>query len=184
MRGQPRGFTLVESIIVMVIIGFAIVSLTTVLFPQIARSGDPNYQVRAAALGHSLMSQILGRGFDEESDFDGDYIRCSASDTGSTGCTGSDSSSVALGSDTGESAPNFDDVDDYIGCWEPDGTNGCGNLNLLLKDSATTYKNFNVTISVAYDNADFEDWSMKLITLTISASNQPPITFKAFRGNY
>ncbi|CAH0541574.1 type IV pilus modification PilV family protein [Vibrio marisflavi] len=181
---KATGFTLVEAIVSMVIIAIAIIGLTTVLFPQIARSGDPNYQVRAAALGQSLMSQILGRGFDEESDFDGDYIRCSSSDTGSTDCTGSDSSSISLGSDTGESAPNFDDVDDYTGCWEPDGTNGCGDLNLLVEDSSTTYKNFNVTISVAYDNSDYEDWSMKLITMTISASNQTPISFKAFRGNY
>lgn len=181
--GGVKGLTLIESIIAMVIIAIAIGSLTSLLYPQIARSGNLNYQSRAAALGQSLMAQILARNFDQESDVNGGYIRCSSSDSGSTDCTGSDASSVALGSDS-ETAPSYNDVDDYIGCWEPDATNGCQDLNLLVQDSSTTYRNFNVVISAAYDNSQFENWSMKLITVTISASNQTPITFRAFRGNY
>ncbi|MCL9780533.1 prepilin-type N-terminal cleavage/methylation domain-containing protein [Vibrio sp. S4M6] len=178
------GFTLIESIIVMVIIAIAMISLTTLLFPQISRSADPNYQVRASALGQSLMSQILARGFDQESDFDGDVIRCSSTDVGAPNCSGSTGSSLTLGSDTGEVAPNYNDVDDYIGCWEPGGAGSCNDLDLIVQSSSSTYKNFNVVITVAYDNTNFTDWSMKLITLTITASNQTPITFRAFRGNY
>lgn len=175
-----KGFTLIESVIVIVVMGIAMLTITSFLVPQITRSADPHYQTRAAALGQSAMSMILARGFDQQSDFVGGAIRCSSSDNGSIDCTGTAGSAIALGPDTGEAVPNYNDVDDYIGCWEPNGTNSCQDLNLLIGDTATTYHNFRLDIDVVYQNAP----SLKQITMTVSASNQQPLTFVALRGNY
>ncbi|RTZ14317.1 type II secretion system protein [Vibrio aquaticus] len=175
-----KGFTLIESVIVIVIMGIAMLTITSFLVPQITRSADPHYQTRAAALGQSAMSMILARGFDQQSDFIGGAIRCSSSDIGSTNCTGTTGSSIPLGPDSGETIATYNDVDDYIGCWEPNGTNSCQDLNLLVGDSATTYHNVRLDVEVVYQDAP----SLKQITMTVSASNQQPLTFVALRGNY
>lgn len=177
------GFTLIESVIVIVIMGIAMITMSSLLSPQLARSGNSHYQTRAAALGQSLMTQILARSFDEESDENGGLIRCSSSDIGAPDCTLQEN----FGPD-GTIEPTdptaFNDVDDYIGCWEPEGTNGCNDLNAIVGDTSTTYRNFRVDISVEYNNTDYADWSMKRVDMTIQASNQPELNFSGYRGNY
>ncbi|SDH36128.1 MSHA pilin protein MshD [Vibrio xiamenensis] len=171
-----RGFTLVESIIAMVIMGIAMVTIASFLLPQVLRSADPYYQTRATELGQSVMAQMLSRGFADNSDFDGGDTRC-GDDNGV--CT------VPLGADDGESEPNdFNDVDDYIGCWVPSGSSECGDLNLLTKDNGeNSYQNFRVEISVSADS-NFDAQTMKRIDLAIITPNQPTINLRAFRGNY
>lgn len=181
------GFTLIESVIVIIVMGLAMLTIANFLVPQIARSGDPHYQTRAAALGQSVMTQILARSFDHHSDFQGGLVRCSSSDTGATDCSAFNGNSRSLGidSDRGETDDNpnrYDDVDDFIGCWTPSATAGCNDLNSLIGDSNGTYRNFRLDITVAYANAS--DASLKRISLTLSASNQTPISFIGYRGNY
>ncbi|MGF1752913.1 type II secretion system GspH family protein [Vibrio makurazakiensis] len=179
------GFTLIESVIVIVVMGLAMTTIVNFLAPQISRSGDPHYQTRAAALGQSVMSMILARGFDENSDFDGSQLRCgegAAAGSEHEFCSGNaaDPQNRLLGDD-GENVADYNDVDDYIGCWEPEATNGCQDLNQLLGENvATTYRNFRLDIEVTYQTVDL----LKRINLTISASNQAPIVLDAYRGNY
>ncbi|MBL4282839.1 type IV pilus modification PilV family protein [Vibrio fluvialis] len=181
-----KGFTLVESIVAMVIIGLAMVVLISFLYPQVERSATPHYQTRAANLGQSLMSQILARGFDQNSDFDGGAIRCGEV---STTC------SSVLGTE-GESSPaQFNDVDDYIGCWYGDNASECGSettknplTNILGTNVAANYRHFTVFVDVAYVNSAFQTVSaitdMKRIELTIDTGNYGRYTFVAYRGNY
>ncbi|MFA0238788.1 MULTISPECIES: prepilin-type N-terminal cleavage/methylation domain-containing protein [Vibrio] len=172
---KERGFTLIESVIVIVIMGLAMMTIINFLAPQVSRSGDPHYQTRSAALGQSVMSMILARGFDENSDFDGGEFRCGEGASG-VNCTaeanfGPEEADIAL----------YNDVDDYDGCWEPGATNGCRDLNLLLDENgATTYRNYRLDVDVTYQMVD----QLKRINLTISASNYPPIVLDAYRGNY
>lgn len=174
---RMRGFTLVESVIVIVVMGIAMLTITSFLVPQVSRSADPHYQTRTAALGQSVMTQILARKFDQNSGDQGGIPRCSSTDAGSTACT-------ALGNfgiDTGETDNNpdaYNDVDDFHGCWEPLATNGCRDLNLLVGGSS--YLNFRVDIDVTYAITN----QLKRIRLTVSASDQTPIVLNAYRGNY
>ncbi|MBY7950524.1 prepilin-type N-terminal cleavage/methylation domain-containing protein [Vibrio fluvialis] len=181
-----KGFTLVESIVAMVIIGLAMVVLISFLYPQVERSATPHYQTRAANLGQSLMSQILARGFDQNSDFDGGSIRCGEA---STTC------SSVLGPEGENSPAQFNDVDDYIGCWYGDNASDCGSettknplTNILGTNVAANYRHFTVFIAVDYVNSAFQPVSaitdMKRIELTIDTGNYGRYTFVAYRGNY
>lgn len=186
---RARGFTLIESIIAMVIIGLAMLVLISFLYPQIERSATPHYQTRAAELGQSLMSQILARGFDHHSDFDGGALRCGES---GTTCTTPDK----LGAETGETSPaQFNDVDDYRGCWYGDSVSDCGSVtptyplsNILGDNVAADYRHFTALVSVAYVNDSFQSVAaitkMKRIELTIDIGNYGRYTFVAYRGNY
>ncbi|MFM2596435.1 type II secretion system protein [Vibrio harveyi] len=194
------GMTLIEMIIAIVLMGIAMVAFTSFLVPQIRDSAMPHYQMRAAALGQGFMSQILARGFDQWSDFDGGVVRCGEPslnphpDNPSNGC------STTLGVDTkyGEISNNpstFNDVDDYIGCWSTPTTVGqCqgvkrGSIADVLGNSGEDkYRNFRVEVGVAYDNLSAAKTTgttnYKKITITIFASTTQPLTLTAIRGNY
>ncbi|MGL1194553.1 type IV pilus modification PilV family protein [Vibrio parahaemolyticus] len=191
---KSSGMTLIEMIIAIVLMGIAMVAFTSFLVPQIRDSAIPHYQTRAAALGQGFMSQILARGFDENSDFDGGTVRC-----GENGVSCTDVNK--LGADTKldgslETKPiDFNDVDDYIGCWSTSTTaSQCdgiprGNISDVLgADSTEQYKNFRLEVSVAYDDltdkAPDEITEYKKVTLRIFAGNTQPLTLTAIKGNY
>ncbi|MDF5139074.1 type II secretion system protein, partial [Vibrio parahaemolyticus] len=73
---KSSGMTLIEMIIAIVLMGIAMVAFTSFLVPQIRDSAIPHHQTRASALAQSFMSQILARGFDENSDLAGGETRC------------------------------------------------------------------------------------------------------------
>ncbi len=179
---RNSGFTLVESVMAMVLIAFAMVTLITFLYPQVERSASPHYQTRAANLGQSLMTQILARGFDEKSDFDGGEYRCGEPKPNYE----SNPCSSTLGRDSGESTPaQFNDVDDYIGCWYGENSSDCDVTGYKLadifgEDMASKYKNFTVEIDVSYSH----NHSMKKVELIIKTGRHGEFEFVGYRGNY
>lgn len=135
-----RGFTLIEGVITIVILGIAMITLTSFLFPQAERSAIPFYQARAAAIGQAFLNEILSRKFDEQSDPNNDSVlRCG--EAGAAACTEPEASGrwprddVQVEDGTspeyfkyeepgsqkllgwGLRIPAADDVDDFHGCW-------------------------------------------------------------------
>ncbi|EGR0169201.1 type IV pilus modification PilV family protein [Vibrio alginolyticus] len=189
---KSSGMTLIEMIIAIVLMGIAMVAFTSFLVPQIRDSAIPHYQTRASALAQSFMSQILARGFDENSDLAGGETRCGEGLVGSEQetCTVSGS----LGAEEGAIA-SFDDVDDYIGCWYTQSTHtSCNSTpqyelsNVLGTSIESDYTNFRVEVDVVYVNEsgsvsnDIEDY--KRVTLTIHAGRTQSLKLTAIKGNY
>ncbi|RJX70686.1 prepilin-type N-terminal cleavage/methylation domain-containing protein [Vibrio sinensis] len=176
-----RGFTLIESVIVIVVMGLAMITIMRFLAPQIARSADPHYQTRAVALGQSIMGQILSKGFDQVQDPFGGNQRCSEAPL--SVCTPEDGETAKFGPDAGETTPSkYNDVDDFKGCWVVGGTGSpCKDLSLLLEDqNKESYVNFRIDVAVTYQQVNV----LKRIDLLIEAANQAPIELTAYRGNY
>ncbi len=201
---RAAGYTLVEIIVGMVVLAGALTSLGIFLFPQIENSARSHYEVRATALAHSLMTEIMARGYDHNSDADGGMSRCG--ETGSTAC------STTLGPDSGSSdydtsgnlvPADFNDVDDYIGCWYTNSASRpfcesatqVGSLNDIFgKDISASYRNFVAIVAVEVvtipigqttgaspvtQNADF-----KQVSVTVTAGSYGSYTFTAYRGNF
>ncbi len=72
MTTNAKGFTLIESVIVIVLLGFAALTLSSFLAPQAAQSSDANYYNRASALGGSVMSRLLAQSYTDIDTFDGE----------------------------------------------------------------------------------------------------------------
>ncbi|HEX5793700.1 MAG TPA: prepilin-type N-terminal cleavage/methylation domain-containing protein, partial [Rheinheimera sp.] len=125
MLKASRGVTLIELIVGIVVLAIALSIITAILGPLYIKSADPWHQVRAAELGHSLMNEILGKSFDENSNRSGGLLRCDEDGAENCSCTATE---VVLafyrctaGSDyfvfgpNGETRSQFNDVDDYHG---------------------------------------------------------------------
>ena len=200
---KVRGMTLIEMIIAIVLMGIAMVAFTSFLVPQVRDSATSHYQTRAAALAQSFMSQILARGFDQWSDFDGGLVRCGEPKDNPHPNNPLNLCSSSLGVDTlyGEELSNpssFNDVDDYMGCWYSEGTeSSCAEKysgkhyqlkNVLGNAMQSDYKNFRVEVDVNYveengsASTDISDY--KRVTMTIYAGQAQSFKLSAIKGNY
>lgn len=187
------GFTLIESIIAIVIMAFAMLSLTSFLYPQVEESARPHYEVRAAALGQSLMQEVLSKGFDENSDPDGGELRCG--ETGANTCSitlGPDLASSEVDGDGNRNPGLFNDVDDYIGCWTSNSASNSyctqsvvGSLSDIFGNNiAADYPNFSAEVSVVYDTTGFSANTIKRVQVVVTAGRYGNFTFSGYRGNY
>lgn len=181
---QNGGFTLIELILGMVVLAIVMTIITALLSPQARQSADPVVQIRATELGQALMNEILAKSFDEKSDRSPPWTRCGENGvTCTTLITPSPSNQTP--NDEGASREDYNDVDDYHGLKLVDGDF----KNSLEEDVSDYYKGFTAEIRVVYDD-DFDGTNSdtnkiaKLITVTITASNNEVYGFSAYKGNY
>ncbi len=159
------GFTLIELVIGMLVLSIAIVMLTSMLLPQADRAVDTLSRVRSAELAHSVMNEIWGKRFDENTNSNGGIPACNSP----LGV----SCSSTLGPN-GENRNDFNDVDDYHGL----------NINSTMLDSSQTYADvyigYQMSVNVEYINGQ----SQKLITIDVTTPSSEVITYQAVRSNY
>lgn len=168
-----KGFTLIETIVGIVVLSIAFSIMINLIYPRVEESADQLHQVRAAELAQSLLNEIQGRAFDENSDKVGSILRCG--ETGAPACT------TLIGSEEGTNRELFDDVDDYN--------------NLALEDSEGSdlsgiYQGFSLQVSVINDSnydgvADTINYSTaKLITVSVTTPTGFTIDFSTYKVNF
>ncbi|MGX9461956.1 type IV pilus modification PilV family protein [Shewanella sp. A14] len=162
------GFTLIELVVGMMVIGIAIVMLTSMLFPQADRAAATIHRVRSAELAHSVMNEIWGKRYDQNTNANGGVPACNAS--GGIACT----SAGLLGPE--ESRDMFNDVDDYHGLDETD------NMLDSSQTYAQAYPRYQLNVSVEY--LDPTTQAKKLITVDVTTPVGEVITYQAVRSNY
>ena len=163
---HPRGFTLIELVVGMLVIAIAIVMLSSMLFPQADRAAKTLHRVQSAELAHSVMNEIWGKRYDEKTNANGGVPACD-SPLG-MGC------STVLGSESGESRNDYDDVDDY---------HGLNETKAMLNSSQTyvqAYPNYRLSVTVAYGSAP----NTKLVTINVTTPDGEVITYNMVRSNY
>lgn len=108
---MSKGFSLVELVIGMVLLGIACAGGVMILMSQTAAFSDPLSHQASLQIGNRIIREIQVRAFDEKSDPYGGILRCGETVNEVYGGACSDN----LGFDSGESSPEaFDDVDDFI----------------------------------------------------------------------
>lgn len=202
-RNVPRGFTLIEFIVGIVLLAVALTGILGLLVNQAPKAVDPVQQVRAAQLAQRILSEVLQKSFDERSDHNGGRFRCG--ETAGTpavtypACT----DSASYGPDSGETRPyQFNDVDDYQtsaicakglascdGGWVP--------ANYFSAQSGTNldgneYRQFGIRIRVS--GADLTKDPLpacsgtcstgKRIELWVRLPDRSELAFALYRGNY
>lgn len=189
------GFTLIEIIVGIVISSFALVMLSTLIYPQFTNSVEPLFLSRATEYGQAYADEILAKAFDENTPVGG-VPACSPSTTACTAAAG-------FGADS-ESRDSFDDVDDYHEyCGDEPGETGYpvfaaigdldGDGDVDDDDIPQGFENFRQRVCVIYDGdydgASDADTNAKLITIEVFPPStggglDSPIIFAVYKGNY
>ncbi len=188
---KSQGFTLIETIIGIVVLGISLSILVAVFPTLIKQSADQLHQIRATELAQSMLNEIQHKAFDENSDKSGGLIRCGEL---AVTCT----ASAGLGADASESRATYDDVDDYDGLsFHASAGESIENSQGEALDSL--YPGYSISVTVCNDsdyngtclrNDDNDDniFTAKLITVTIytpmDLTMNFPITFSTYRSNF
>lgn len=174
-KKNNAGFTLVELIVGIVVLSISFSVLTTLIYPLANQSAEQVHQIRAAELGQSMINEIIGRAFDENSDMSGGFIRCGESGV----------SCSSIGADSGESRANYDDVDDY------DAINFSDPIirNSLGEDISAQYVGFSMNVTVINDenyngSGTGNNSTAKLITITVRTPQAFDFIFSVYKVNF
>jgi MSHA pilin protein MshD len=163
---RAPGFTLIELVVGMLVTGIAIVMMSSMLFPQADRAAQTLHRVRSAELAHSLLNEIWGKRFDENTNPNGGVPACDS--PSGLAC------SATLGPESGEGRQDFDDVDDY---------HGLNGASLMLNSSQTyaaAYPNYGLQVTVTQGAVA----GTKLVAIAVTSPSGEVITYHALRSNY
>ena len=185
---NDKGFTLIETIVGIVVLAFSFSVLTTLIFPVAQQSAAQLHQVKAAELAQSVLNEIQNKAFDEKSDMAGGRVRC-----GENGIT----CSKDMGPDTVlgviETRATFNDVDDYdkLKYGPKYGRGSIVNSQGLQLELYTYYSmEIRVCNDASYDGSCPTDISAaatsaaKLITVTITTPTEFSMSFSTYRANF
>lgn len=160
---KAKGFSLIELVITIVVLGIAVTALSSSLFTAVGRNADPLWQSKATQLSQVYLDEILSMRYDETSPLGG----------GSTGVV------CAIGGTDGETSRSlYDDVDDYNGLTET--------ADFLDTDASSNYTGYSVSIAVTcvdHLNVTKATTDTKLIAITITSPTNQSLVFSVFRAD-
>jgi MSHA pilin protein MshD len=152
-----KGFSLIELIISIVVLGIALGALSSSLFVGVGRSADPLWQSKMTQLSQAYLDEILSMRYQENTPLGG----------GSVGTCSID------GSEAGESSRIlYDDVDDYDGLSEP--------ANFLDSTTPSNYAGYTVNVAVTCDDVAANS---KLIAVTIISLTNQNLVFSVIKAD-
>lgn len=155
-----KGFSLIELVISIVVLGIALGALSSSLFTGVGRSADPLWQSKMTQVSQAYLDEISSMRYQEDSPLGGGSVGTCSINGPETGETGVTDRSL------------FDDVDDYHEYDE--------SVKFLDSTTPSDYAGYNVKIVVTCDDVVVNS---KLITVTISSPVNQQIVFSVIRGD-
>lgn len=171
------GFSLVEMIATIVILGIALVTITSMMTNSLSSSANTYEETRMTALARAYLDEIVSRRYDENSH-----------PSGTPACDGAGCTAV-FGTEAGEnSRDKWDDVDDYHGLDEGEG-GIIPDLHDAENNVRSGYEGYRVTVEVEYAGdqppIDKELTDAKLITVTVySPLIDDGTEFQVYKANF
>lgn len=199
MNRTQQGFTLVELIMFIVVVGIALAGIMAALRPGAEKFPDPFFRLRINELAHLYLEEVFTKKYDETTP-EGGIPPCLSvvALPGLGGCTDpadfgpDDRDPPATGKETRD---EFDDVDDYHNLRE--GECDPAAATTTLRDSRNLervgYDGFCVEISVSYDGnyngignevGDNNEYRAKRVRVTVSHPFADRYTVTTYRGGF
>ncbi len=173
VSNRCAGFTLVEAVVTMVILSIAALAMGQTLGLAFSKSSDGLWQARSVALAQSYLEEIMGHRYDEATPVGG----VPACAPGTTPCS-------AIGPESGESRPTFDDVDDYHGLADAPPQDSDGNSWPVFAGYAAAVTVRYVTAAEVTSLGLDTTTDAKVVTVAITPPGRDPLTFTVLRANF
>jgi MSHA pilin protein MshD len=167
------GFTLIETIIVIVLVGAMMAGMTALFVQNVGKSHRPYLRQRTVAVANSFLDEILHKRWNENTPLGGGCVN-----TG-TGTCPTGPVPAAIGND-GETRASFDDIDDYHGLAQSPPQDSSGN-------DMPGYAGFSVSVNVSQPGASWNGISaadVRLIEVAVTSSSNETISLSAYRVNH
>lgn len=155
-RQQQRGFTLIELVIFIVIVGIGVAGILSVFTTSIKNSADPMVRKQALAIAESLLEEIVAKEFKDP-------------DGGASGV-----SSCTLGA--GSNRTVWKDVCQYNGYVSTGIKDARGN-------NVASLSGYNLT-SVAVTDVTVSGVTLKQVVVTVTDTQGNAISLMGYRGDY
>ena len=173
-HASERGFTFVELVIAIAVMGIAMVTMLQMLGLSLGHQSDTLVQSRTTALAEAYMQEILARRFDANAP-PGGIPACAPA---AVPC------STPSAFDDGETRAEYDDADDFDGLDELPPLDATGAVR-------AGYDRYRVQVSVAYPNAaqvtafGLDNASdAKIVSITVTPPSGPAQPFSFIKGDY
>lgn len=167
------GFSLIETIIVVVLLGIMMAGMTVLFVENASKSHQPYLRQRALAVANAYMDEILHKRWDDNSPLGGGCVVFAGSSCASgPGAAG-------IGTEEGARS-NYDDIDDYNGLNDSPPLDSLGN-------TMTGYSGFSVAVSVSSPGSAWNGIAavdVKLIKVDVTSTMQETISISAYRVNF
>ena len=164
---RSYGFTFIEMLITIVVIGIALSALTSALSTSVVQGAAPIVEGKALYIAQAYVDEILPLKFDDQSPQQGGEVTLSASP-----CEISNES---------QTRSQFDDVDDYHGVTDSPP------VLLLPGFNFDKYSNYAVSVEVTCAGLELglaANHLMKRITVTVTTPENQDRVLSVYRGNF
>ena len=172
MHSNARGFTLIEMVVMIVVLGLALTGVTLMINRAVTLAPEALVQTRAMELAQTYLEEILQKRFDQNTG-QGGIPRCDSTDTNQLAC------SNTLGPES-EARNWFNDVDDYNGVNDQPPISATGN-------ALNNYSGYRVQVSVVYAGNELgyaNNRAAKRITVLVTTPLGNVIPVSAYRVNF
>ena len=204
---QHKGFSLIEVIIFILVLGIALSSIISVYIFTTRHSADSMLSLKTIALSQGLMDEILSKAYDENTPPGGGCVDGYASTLCTSATTAQALVSGNFGTNAGESRTSFDDIDDYhdlaycgAGVTTPDASCSAACTTLADEsgtDISTDYAGYSVCIRVSFAGNEMNSVTTtsgssvavntndaKRIDLILRDPLNARMTFTAYKANF
>lgn len=167
------GFTLVETVIVIVLVGVMMAGMTSLFMNNVSNSHRPYLRQKALAVTNAFMDEILRKQWNEATPLGGGCVN-----TASGSCV-TGPAVIAIGTD-GESRATYDDIDDYHGLSQSPPQDSSGT-------DMPGYAGYTVNVSVVQPGANWNavpTADVRLITVSVTSSSNETLSVSAYRVNF
>ncbi len=154
-HARQHGFTLIELIIFIVVVGAGLAGILQVIQTTVARSADPVVAKQALALADSILGEVVQKGFDK---------------TVVSPLTG-----VATCSGSGTTRNTYDCVDDY---------NGKTKTLFSDWPATLSAYDVTIVVGAAANLGGTTTTLTKKVTVTVSRGTDVSVTLMGYRSNY
>lgn len=173
-RHSQAGFTLIETVIVIVLVGAMLAGMTSLFMNNVGNSHRPYLRQKALAVSNAFMDEILRKQWNEATPIGGGCVNTLS------GSCASGPAVIAIGVDGTEARASFDDIDDY---------NGLNQSPPQDSQAAAMpgYTGFTVAVSVVQPVGPWNGVpavDVRLITVSVTSPSSESVSVSAYRVNF